>query len=159
MNSSRQDSLAFLEHRLALLQQLGDALDRASRAILGSDRMALELWTIRQQELCQELRSEMARESDARLADGVAADDLQPPRWLQLPAETFEPGLRRRWDTLNRELAEVQMRVYRLNQIHGSLVRRARRTVDVFCRLLSSSELTYGPPSVRGRLEPGTSRE
>ena len=44
------------------------------------------------------------------------------------------------------ELARVELEVAKLNRAYGALLRRASRTVTIFCRLLTASELTYAVP-------------
>jgi hypothetical protein len=40
----------------------------------------------------------------------------------------------------------METRVAQLNREYGALLTRARRTVDIFCRVLANSEVTYFPP-------------
>ena len=49
------------------------------------------------------------------------------------------------------ELAEVERKVAQLNRRYDALLRRARRTVDIFCRVLANSALTYPPPRPEAR--------
>jgi len=45
------------------------------------------------------------------------------------------------------ELLAVETKVLQLNRAYAAWLRRARRTVDIFCRVLAHSAITYPPPS------------
>lgn len=47
---------------------------------------------------------------------------------------------------LTDELKQIELRVRSLNREYAAMLRRARRTVDIFCRLLADSSVTYSPP-------------
>ena len=64
----------------------------------------------------------------------------------QLPEDAVSPPVRQRWETLDRELIQVEMRVGQLNRVYGALLRRAQRTLQIFMRVLASSANTYTPP-------------
>jgi hypothetical protein len=127
--SSANDAL---EQRLALLQSLAASLEQTRRSVLQSDLEHLRYETGKQQEICTRL--------------------CQMPvpilPWPSLPAA--EPALR-----LKEEIRLVEMEVAGLNLAYGALLRHARRTVDIFCRVLASAALTYTPPppSTRGTCE------
>ena len=108
-----------LEQRLGLLRELAGSLESAQAAVLRSDLAEMNLQTARQHELCAALRPAVGGGSS-------------------VPGE--------RWSRLLRESANMEMRVARLNREYGALLRRARRTVDIFCRVLANSETTYVPP-------------
>lgn len=108
-----------LEQRLRLLRQLASSLECARAAVLGSDLVELTLQTARQRELCAALRQV---EGEASVAP------------------------RERWNRLRQESAQMEKRVSHLNREYGALLARARRTVDIFCRVLANSEITYLPP-------------
>jgi hypothetical protein len=49
------------------------------------------------------------------------------------------------------DLQETAMRVAELNRKYAALLRRRRRTVDIFCRVLASSGTTYPAPKALSR--------
>jgi len=108
-----------LERRLCWLRELAGSLEGARAAVLASNLAELKLQTARQSELCAALGQ-------------------------------FEPvtscPVGERWNRLLQESARTEMRVRQLNREYGALLARARRTVDIFCRLLANSEPTYPPP-------------
>ena len=108
-----------LEKRLSLLRELAGSLECAHAAVLGSDLAELTLQTVHQRELCAALRQ----------AEGVA------------PSAAGE-----RWNRLLQESTQMEKRVAHLNREYSALLARARRTVDIFCRVLANSEGTYLPP-------------
>jgi len=117
--------------RVDLLRELADSLERAHAAVVGSDLSEIKHQTACQQELCARLR--------------------QLPAELVRPLTSWLPGgqpppVGGRNQVLLEELAEVERKVAQLNRRYEALLRRARRTVDIFCRVLVSSALTYPPP-------------
>jgi len=126
MDSERSPGHEAGQIRIALLRQLAHSLEQAHAAVVGSDLREITRQTARQQELCANLR--------------------------QLPADPVRtqaadlPLLRDRNDALGEELAAVAAKVTQLNRRYEALLRRARRTVDIFCRVLAHSALTYPPP-------------
>lgn len=107
-----------LVQRLRLLHDLAASLETARAAVLRSDLTELKLQTARQRELCAALRQSQA-----------------------------VPGVGERWSRLLQESARMETRVAQLNREYGALLTRARRTVDIFCRVvLANSEVTYFPP-------------
>lgn len=108
-----------LEQQLCRLRELAASLENARMAVLHSDLAELTQQTVRQRELC-------------------AAIGRLDPDILSCPAE------HRR--TLLQESVQVAVQVARLNREYGALLSRARRTVDIFCRVLANSEATYLPP-------------
>jgi hypothetical protein len=136
-----------LEWRLGLMRELANSLERARAAVLNSDPGQISAQTILQQELCAELR---------RLASALTPERVPSP--AQCPhsmagshaLDTAEGArLRARRRALLVELAEVEQRVFHLNRAYGALLRRARRTLDIFCRVLGSSGVTYVPPEAQ----------
>jgi hypothetical protein len=107
-----------LEPRLRLLHELAASLEGARAAVLRSDLAGLNSQTLRQREICEALRQ-------FKVTPSGAGD---------------------RQDRLRREAADMEARVLQLNREYAALLARARRTVDIFCRLLASSNLTYLPP-------------
>lgn len=127
MNPERCSETAKI--RLDLLRQLADSLERAHAAVVRSDLFEITRQTACQQVLCGRLR--------------------------QLPAEGLRtqpgglPAVRGGNQVLREELAKVERKVAQLNRRYEALLRRARRTVDIFCRVLANSALTYPPPRVQ----------
>jgi len=113
--------------RVDLLRQLADSLERAHAAVVRSDLSEITRQTACQQELCARLRQ--------LPAEGVRTqpDGLSPP-------------VRDRNHAVREELVEVKRKVAQLNRRYALLLRRARRTVDIFCRVLENAALTYPPP-------------
>jgi len=134
-----------LERRVGLMRELAASLERAQAAILHSDAGQLAAQTMRQQELCEELRRlvpELASGpvfSVANVARSVVRTHL---------AGTLHPA-RQRQRALLTELLKIETQVADLNRSYGALLRRARRTVDIFCRVLANSGVTYLPPATQ----------
>jgi hypothetical protein len=133
-----------LERRIGLMRELANSLERAQAAVLNSDRVQLSRQTMRQRELCEQWRllvSEFTRNVS-----------VPPRRAHAVPnshqaAELGPTGERHR--ALIVELAQIEARVAHLNRAYGALLRRARRTVDIFCRVLANSGLTYSQPTLQ----------
>jgi hypothetical protein len=123
-----------LERRLRLMRELADSLERAQAAVLESDPGQVSAQTTRQRELCAELR---------RLASELTPEQVPSP---VKDTAGFMPARARRRALLI-ELAEVEPQVACLNRAYDALLRRARRTVDIFCRVLANSGATYIPPA------------
>jgi len=117
--------------RVDLLRELAHSLERAHAAVVRSDLSELKRQTADQRKLCGELRQLPAEPGRTQTS------------WLPggLPALVRDPN-----QALGEELAEVARKVAQLNRRYEALLRRARRTVDIFCRGLASSALTYPPP-------------
>jgi len=134
-----------LERRVSLMHELAASLELAQAAILHSDAGRLSVQTQRQQELCEHLRGLVPE-----LAPGQASQAARAARSVartQLPGtEALNPA-RQRQRALLIEGLEIETRVADLNRAYGSLLRRARRTVDIFCRVLANSGVTYHPPA------------
>jgi hypothetical protein len=111
-----------LEQRLALLSSLAASLEQARQSILQPNLENLKRETARQQEVC------------ARLQTLPAA--IRP--WPSLPAAE-------RTVRLKQEIQQAEIQIAHLNVAYNALLKRARRTVDIFCRVLASA-LTYSPP-------------
>ena len=123
-----------IEVRLALLQELAQSLSCAQLAIVRSDFGEIKTQTARQLDLCLRLR-----------AHGVPPPDLLNTQKSRRETETRDrPG--ECSDALAKQLGEMEIRVARLNRSYAALLRRARRTVDIFCRVLTDSAATYAPP-------------
>jgi hypothetical protein len=78
---------------------------------------------------------------------------------MQLPESAVSPLVQQRWKMLAQELIQVEIRVSQLNQVYGALLRRARRTVQIFNRVLTSSALTYAPPKPEPAIVQSTFQE
>jgi len=113
--------------RAHLLEELADSLSLASSAIRQANLPVLENQTSRQRVLVQRLSFESGEQFPA-------ADRATDGQWIQ-------------------ELARIEAKVARLNRVHAALIRRARRTVDIFCRVLNHSGTTYPPPAIRPATE------
>lgn len=142
-----------LTRRLDLMRQLAESLLLAQAAVIQSNVRELEVQTTRQRMLCDELKQPLAVSPPPRL--GEVRHDVQPSE-----REARRVGTAGHADdtsnALLRELAEVERQVAGLNQTYAALLRRASRTVEMFCRVLASSDLTYAPlqPTGEGRSEP-----
>jgi len=127
-----------VQQRIILLLELATSLEQAQRALLKTNLEEFRSHTTRQQELCRLLREdsgEAAQERTEPRVDGSKSSEPQP-----------ESAASERWTTLGAQLRDVEQRVAELNCCYGALLRRARRTVDIFCRVLTNSGLTYAPP-------------
>jgi hypothetical protein len=121
MDNSLPSRLALPEHRLALLREMAGSLAQAQAAVISSDLASLEYHTERQRLLCQQLQA------------------LYTQPIPSLPSST--PG-----DALSPALSEAETEVQRRLRVYGALLRRARRTVGIFCRVLATSGVTYIVP-------------
>lgn len=108
-----------LDERLGWLRELAGSLECAKSAVLRSDLADLNRQTLRQRELC------------ALLGQSFLATPTGPDKRLQ---------------RITQESRKMELRVAQLNREYGALLARARRTVDIFCRLLAHSQVTYPPP-------------
>ena len=122
--------------RVRCLEELGDSLKRAHAAVVGSDLAEIRRQTARQEELCGKLRR-FRRD---------------PP--AVIPARARAPDV-----AMLEKLAAVESRVADLNRRYEALLRRARRTVDIFCRILANSALTYPPPRAQNSAPAADLRE
>lgn len=110
--------------RLELLRALADSLQPAEslRAMASGERLLQH--SARQRELCRELHALVERWAGGAGEAGEGAEDLQ----------------------------EAVRRVRELNRNYAALLRRRRRTVDIFCRVLASAGTTYpAPPAAAWR--------
>jgi hypothetical protein len=114
--------------RIDLLRQLAHSLELGQAAVVGSDLGEITRQTAQQRELCAKLRQ-------------LPADPVRTQ------ASGFPGALvRDRNEAWGEELAAVATKVALLNRRYEALLRRARRTVDIFCRVLAHSALTYPSP-------------
>jgi flagellar biosynthesis/type III secretory pathway chaperone len=134
--------------RLRCLQELASSLGRASDAVLKRDIGRLETETTRQRELSNELRT---------LYSVISQNEEEPA--TDEAVESKNLANRERYRNLTKELRRVEMQVRQLNLQYGALLRRSRRTVDIFCRILTHCGLTYGPTGGPFQASGGGSRD
>jgi hypothetical protein len=114
------------EQQLALLREMAGSLSQAKAAVLSSDLAEFESQTARQRSLCQQWNALLAHPAPD------AGGDLLPE--------------------LTMAASEVRQRL----RLHSALLRRARRTNGIFCRVLATSGATYVVPPCPSRLRPAT---
>jgi hypothetical protein len=131
---------AALEQRLGLMRALAGSLEQAQIAAVYSDRVTLQYYTEQQRSICEAVR---------RLETASA----QPMTAIQAPARSSAGP---RWEAVAQELREIEHRVWQLNRVHGALLRRAGRTLEIFRRVLESSALTYSAPLLGPAVTPPT---
>lgn len=112
-----------MSQRLGLLRQLAESLEQAQSSLAAATPAKLDFHTARQRDLCRELHSlEPGFNEKGRVeTDSWLADDLR----------------------------EAARQVANLNRKYAAQLRRRRRTVDIFCRVLASSGTTYPPPGAK----------
>jgi hypothetical protein len=123
------------QRRIELLRELASSLRLAQGAVLKSEPGQMNAQTRRQHELCDELRRLMN--------GGVVARHMSMESGL--PSSSASARVRR--EMVQVELAEAAKQVDGLNRVYGALLRRARRTAEIFCRILVNSGVTYLPPA------------
>jgi septal ring factor EnvC (AmiA/AmiB activator) len=129
-----------LERRINLLRELADSLQRAQSALVHSNRRQLTVETERQQGLCTELRRQAPE-----LSSEIASITSAASEGSHVMGAVHFARARQR--ELSAELAAVEAQVGQLNRTYGAFLRRARRTIDIFCRVLANSAATYVPPA------------
>jgi hypothetical protein len=135
-----------LQGRLALMQKLATSLELGQAAIVRSNLAAITSHTARQEELCEAIR-QLENEALRLSACTSNAGVVRNPKFLKRLPESGASGFaQRRWSAVAQQLTEVEMQVGQLNLVYGALLRRAQRTVDIFCRVLACSAITYAPP-------------
>ena len=122
--------------RLSILHDLVDAFLRAQSAIGLFDLQNMEAHIARQRQLCHVLMA---------LNDSVSE---------QSPPDAGRDALKR-WHTLSRELKQTELHVLHLGRVQAALLRRTRRGLDLFSRLLASTALTYTPAMIAGTPDAG----
>ena len=134
-----QDSVnQLLQQRVDLLQQIANSLQCAHAALLAPDYTQIPLHTKAQQDLCQQLHQLACEPWPAQAVSTTKRDDAA--------AESASP-VNARQKALTTELQGLQARVAGLNRRYAALLRRAQRTVNIFCRVLQNSGLTYVAPA------------
>ena len=121
--ASRDLANQVLAARCGWLRDLADSLELASAALIHQNLGALRYQTGRQQDICRNL-----------LQSGA----LAPP-----DLSLRDPGMQ---PELQREMAQLANLVARRNRTYAALLRRARRTVNIFCRVLEHAAVTYPEP-------------
>jgi flagellar biosynthesis/type III secretory pathway chaperone len=139
-------SFELLERRLALMRDLAGSLERAQSAVVLSDLPGMDGHTARQGEICKALRLLEAEALQHPACTAISSGSRSRKVGMQLPEDAVSPLVRQRWKRLAQDLTQVEIRVRQLNQVYGALLRRARRTVQIFNRVLASSATTYAPP-------------
>jgi len=142
MDGELKPRIENLELRLEVLRELADSLKQAQAAVLRSDLSGLQAATALQSDICGRYRQVVC--SARHLVAGPELCGVDFGR-----DASASPALRNeteRWNALSAEIARMEQRALELNRAYSALLRRARRTVDIFCRALASSSPTYGPP-------------
>jgi len=121
MNQACLPTPTGLTQKIDLLGQLASSLQQAQAAVARSDMPEVQRQTAHQERLCEQLRQLGQRAQPAPLS-------TETPPCI---------------DRMANQLARVELEVAQLNRAYGALLRRASRTVNIFCRLLAASELTY----------------
>lgn len=117
---------AVQQSRLTLLRELAASLAHAQALLLASDLENFDNQIAWQQQLCEQLRS--AHAWSLELNRGSAGS---PPD-----------------DELGREIQSAGAQVLCNAQIYAAVLKRARRTVGIFCRVLANSGATYVAPDL-----------
>lgn len=139
------------------MRELANSLEQVQTAVVRSDLGGINGHTVRQRELCESLRQQETELLGFR--NPMEYTSPKPNLWAQLPEHAVSAQVRERWQTLTRELTEVEMQVSQLNRVYGALLRRAQRTLQIFMRLLASSANTYTPPKCAPAIIPSTLEE
>jgi hypothetical protein len=131
-----------LERRLTLMRELASSLERAYAAVAKADLGAMSSETANEETLCEQLCQIIPRLPQSLSTATEARKTRTGPEQLpEGPSSACE-----RWSILLRHLKDVETRIAQLNRAYGALLRRARRTVDIFCRVLAHSGITYPSP-------------
>jgi hypothetical protein len=145
MDENHSSGHELLQRQVALLYELASSLERAQAAVLNSDFGQIGAQTILQQRLCgelQQLAGKLSLQSSPPEQTGSAGHGAE--------AATWHPVAERQHSLLA-ELRDIGKQVEGLNRDYSALLRRARRTVDIFCRVLTNSGITYLPPAAQAR--------
>jgi len=146
MDQELTTSFELLVRRLALMRELAGSLEQAQNAVVRSDLPGMDGRTAQQREICEALRQLETEASRHPRCTAIADKSRNQKAEMQFPGDAVSPLVRQRWETLAQELTQVEIRVGELNRVYGALLRRARRTVQIFNRVLASSAITYIPP-------------
>ena len=126
-DAARPEEYVQAERRLHLLHEVAESLKQAQTAVVKSELPELIRQTERQRGLCRQLSS-LPRAKECTVAVNC-------------------------WSELLEQTRQAELELAQLNRVYGALLRRARRTVDVFCRLMSDSGMTYAPPRATVKVE------
>jgi flagellar biosynthesis/type III secretory pathway chaperone len=151
-------SCELLERRLALMRELANSLEQVQTAVVRSDLRGIEGHTARQRDLCQTLR-QLEGEALALPFRNPIADRSRSQKISAQPDDAVSPQVRQRWNALAQELTQVETQVAQLNRVYAALLRRVRRTLQIFMRVLESSANTYVPPKCAAAIAPSRLRE
>jgi hypothetical protein len=130
------------------MRELAHSLALAQTAVVRSDLVGMQGQTSKQQQLCEQL-SQIGIQAPTEFPC-EAQLPIAPAGWTRLPENLASPLGGERWNSLVNELTQVELQVAALNRTYGALLRRARRTVEIFCRVLATSGVTYAPPQPTG---------
>jgi hypothetical protein len=111
--------------RIALLYELAAAFEDAQPAMVRCDIQKIQQHAARQHQLCRALLRLHENGPQAPAAGRAQQDE----------------------DLLALELEAMQARVRHLGRVQAALLRRSRRAMQIFARLLASSAVTYAPPA------------
>ena len=146
---AEERSSAYEQHRrrLDLMRELAHSLALAQAAVVRSDLRDMQCQTAQQQRLCEQLSQLGQLASPTEFSSARRAPAALAGWTLCEGAASALAG--ERWGALLEELTQVELQVAGLNRAYGALLRRASRTVEIFCRVLATSGVTYGPPQSR----------
>ncbi len=159
MDQELTTSFELLERRLASMRELASSLEQVQSAVVRSDAPGIDSHTVRQGEICEALRQLESEALQHPPCAAIAGKSRDQKAGMQLPEDAVSPLVQQRWKTLAQELIQVEIRVSQLNQVYGALLRRARRTVQIFNRVLESSAITYAPPKPEPAIAQSTFQE
>lgn len=141
MKREVQRYFELLDRRLSALRSLAITLQESRAAFTELNLETIHRHNAQQQNLCTEIRfldQELAAMRE-KVADEIGLEggrsDLRP-----------DPEVRQRARFLLGRLSAIQADVRRLNRVHGELVRRSRRSVNVLINLVATCRGAY-PPS------------
>lgn len=137
-----------LRQRLDALQQMAGTLHEGQGAFSSFDMTAIQRSIAQQENLCTELRY---IDREQRVLQDRFASAFQLDRNcsdLSAVADRLQPATAAHLRSLLDLIGNAQSEVRRLNRVHGALLRRSRRTVNILMNLLSGySTATYLPGS------------
>ena len=145
MDENLSSANEFLGRQVALMRELAGSLERAHAAILNSDMAQIVAQTVLQQRLCAEWQ-----QAAGKVSPKPSFQEQMATPAHHADAATLDPFAERHRRLLA-ELGETGKHVEGLNRNYSALLRRARRTVDIFCRVLANSGVTYLPPALQVR--------
>lgn len=147
-----KNSLASLfsrrEQKLVLVRDLCQSLEQSRTAILATDLKNIQLHTEKQQIICESLRElnacSLTAKPHATLQEILAitnpTDITNQTGHTYISAEDEQ-----RWAGLTRQLQNCENEARCLAKLCAALLRRVRRTTDVWLRILMSAAPTYTP--------------